>query len=158
MALLQIFYALQILTNFSHSSKYGTNAGLRWCLPRRTAKTQCKDCDVHPGELKMEYWAAKKCANSCKTFGKPIKPKNHPWAPRFLYIGAHVALLLHMWPRFCTCGPAFVQSDQKHSEANIRLPRNMLCQFLQILRKTPKSVKHVEKLIWFRMQQLISNQ
>jgi hypothetical protein len=29
MALLQIFYALQILTNFSHSSKYGTNAGLR---------------------------------------------------------------------------------------------------------------------------------
>jgi hypothetical protein len=39
---------------------------------------QCRNWDVHPSELELEYWAAKNCAVFCTILGKPIKPKNHP--------------------------------------------------------------------------------
>jgi hypothetical protein len=43
-------------------------------LNKEDCKAQWINCDVHSAEVKIEYWAAKKFANICKTFGKPTKP------------------------------------------------------------------------------------
>ncbi len=119
------FSAHAKLTQNFHNHR--TNTGCI-CLISRTSWPNAEIYGMSTRQnLNLNTGLPKKwCANFCTIhLGKLIKPKNHPWAPTFLYIGG-------------TCGHAFVQSDQKHSEANTGLQRKMLCQFLQILWKTPK--------------------
>ncbi len=87
---------------------------------------------------RSENWilGCQKICQYLQNLWKTHKAHKSSTSSQILAWGAHVALLLSR-----------IQSNQqKHSEANTRLPIKMLCQFLQIMRENPKKRKTSNQL------------
>ena len=86
-------------------------------------------CPEWSEALRMKYHVAKKIL--CQFLQNPVnthKTQKFSMSCPIFFVGG-------------TCAPVLVQNGQKNPESNPRMPRKMLCQFLQILQKTTKKHK-----------------